>query len=106
VQEGQFGVKVLYAYPVLFDVYPLRRDGLKLPVEEVRANGRRGQLRLAPREDGAPVAIARLISARGSVIGELNCARVSVVTDAGLMVVGWERIGVRRQAWWCVPVSA
>lgn len=90
---------------LLFDVYPLRFRGKKLPPEEIKARVRRGCIELARRSDGAPVYIAVLRSDRGGVAGELNCACVTRITRQGsLLVTGWEMPTQHRQTWWCVPV--
>ncbi|HEY0915663.1 MAG TPA: hypothetical protein VGE22_12400 [Solimonas sp.] len=86
--------------------YPLRSKGQRLPADQVRALGRRGWLELQRRDDGAPVLIARLISERGGVQGELHCASVTRITREGLMVAGWEAGTKHRQAWWCMPVTS
>jgi hypothetical protein len=83
-------------------VYPLRSKGKKLPQEEVKANGRRGELEFGKRDDGAPVNIATFRGERGNVIGQLECATVSRITEKGLMVKGFEWTTNYPQVWWCV----
>jgi hypothetical protein len=89
--------------------YPLRRDGVKLPKDEVRAEEKRGWLTFARMPAGQPVWTARLTTPGGtSILPDLECASVRHV-ERGLLIQGLVRqsaastLGHVRQAWWCVP---
>jgi hypothetical protein len=92
--------------------YPLRRDGVKLPKNEVRAGGKHGWLTFARMPAGQPVWTARLTTSGGaSILPDLECANVRHV-ERGLLIQGLVRQAPRagtghvRQAWWCVPDPA
>lgn len=87
--------------------YPLRRDGTKLPREQVQDGARRGWLTFTRMPAGQPVWTARLTAPSGaSALPDLECAAVRHI-ERGIMVQGLVRLrggSVHvRQAWWCVP---
>ena len=102
---------------MLVDVVCLRRDGAKLPPEEVRAaKPVRALLTIDTATVGSPGAgpetlrseVAWLWRPRPSgnpqAIDGLACAQVSRVGGDGLLVVGVESRGIgpdHPQAWWC-----
>jgi hypothetical protein len=95
------------------DVVSLRRDGVKLSPDELRATSPlRARLTMdtvvmPPLADGEPprrADVAQLWPERGGPIGMLECARVSRMGGAGLLVVGVESAEGATghpQAWWC-----
>jgi hypothetical protein len=99
------------------DVVCLRRDGLKLSQDELRAvTPTRAQLTmdtvvLRVPADGEPARradVAQLWTDAGRPVGVLECARVSRVGGAGLLVVGVDAANgaSHPQAWWCRVVLA
>jgi hypothetical protein len=92
------------------DVVCLRRDGAKLSADELRGIAPlRARLTMdtvvvPSAEPPRRADVAQLWPERGSPIGVLECARVSRVGGAGLLVVGVEAAeGTpgHPQAWWC-----
>ena len=94
------------------DVVCLRRDGVKLSQEELRAvTPTRAQLTMdtvvlrMPSDAEPPrrADVAQLWSDGGRPVGALECARVSRVGGAGLLVVGVDAGNgtSHPQAWWC-----
>jgi hypothetical protein len=97
---------------MLVEVVRLRRDGAKLPPEEVRAaKPLRGLLTIDAVTVGSPRVVSDLArlwrhpdTDDSETVDGLECARVSRVGGDVLLVVGFER---RRdnpghlQAWWC-----
>jgi hypothetical protein len=102
--------RILYAFPVFCIAYPLRRNGRKLPKNEVRAGGKRGWLTFARMPAGQPVWTAKLSGPHGGdIFPELSCARVTAISEgiviAGLVLRPGE-IQPTRQAWYCMPAEA
>jgi hypothetical protein len=99
------------------DVVCLRRDGVKLPPDAVQAvPPLRAKLTMdtvvmrAP-ADGEPLRradVAQLWAEGDRPVGVLECAQVSRVGGAGLLVVGVEAVdgAAHPQAWWCRVVLA
>jgi hypothetical protein len=98
---------------MLVELVCLRRDGAKLPPEEVRAaKPLRGLLTIDAVTAGSPRVVSDLarlwrhpVSDDSETVEGLECARVTRVGGDVLLVVGFER---RRdnpaghlQAWWC-----
>ena len=95
------------------DVVCLRREGVKLPPDELRATAPlRARLTMdtvmmGPPMDGETLRradVAQLWPERGGPLGILECARISRVGGAGLLVVGVEvadGASGHPQAWWC-----
>jgi hypothetical protein len=99
------------------DVVCLRRDGVKLPADAVQASAPlRAQLTMdtvvvGAVADGEPLRradLAQLWVEGDRPVGVLECAQVSRMGGAGLLIVGVEGIDgtVHPQAWWCRVVLA
>ncbi|MGE4240330.1 MAG: hypothetical protein AB7E83_07715 [Ramlibacter sp.] len=101
--------QILYSCTVLFcDVYPLRRDGVKLPAEAVQAGKRAGWLRLARPRMGPPIHEATLTDdGRRELLIRLTCVTVLKIDKGGILLTGFLDNGRSahpvRQSWWCVP---
>ena len=104
------------------DVVCLRRDGLKLPPDEVRATAPLRALLtmdtvvMRSPADGEPprrAEVAQLWTNGGSdagrPLGVLECARVSRIGGTGLLIVGVDSASgssAHPQAWWCRVILA
>ena len=87
----------------------MRRDGQKLPREQIRAGGKRGWLTLMRMPAGQPVRTAKLTGPNGGdILPELICADVTAISG-GLVIKGLiQRPGEpmpERQAWYCEPTD-
>lgn len=96
-------------------VYPLRREGKKLPPEEVRAGGVSGWIEIG-RFGHAPETHARLFSEPPpsaahrdlNILLELRFVKMEKVQD-GILITGHGQKApapYERQAWWIVPTLA
>lgn len=95
--------------------YPLRRRGIKLPPDEVRAGATPGTLRVRPAANDRGALIAEFFDdLRGwPALSCLHQARLLRIERGGLLIAGIETaiLGSSRdarmedyaQAWWCVP---
>ncbi len=82
---------------LLWNVYRLRRNGLKLDRRDILGTHRVGHLVIEPR--GSAV----LCDPRGSQLEDLCEVRVRRLTaGGGLLLVGREGAQQMAQAWWCV----
>lgn len=97
---------------MLVDVVLMRKDGVKLPVADVRAAAPvRGRLRLrrARTSEGVEVEAQLLDPTKiyPAALAHLEFARVAVLERDTLIVVGLETVGgpadrqQQPQAWWC-----
>lgn len=87
----------------------MRRNGQKLPKEEIRAGGKRGWLTFMKMPAGQPVWTAKLTGPNGgNVLPELMSATVTGISD-GILISGHvERRGEPlpvRQTWYCKPTE-
>lgn len=87
-------------------VFQLKRHGVTLDREAVKASGVQGDLWFTQkRPGGMPAVEATLYGANGATIIRLSCAEVRRITSKGVLIRGhdgtdsqWE---VVPQVWWC-----
>jgi len=92
---------------VLCTVYLLRKNGERLPREQVRATATVGDVTYDRRAHGSPEYWAWLRDPDTQVTqANLLSAKVMKMRGNGIMIGGWEEQPGGppvRQAWWCVP---
>ena len=92
---------------MVFTVYRLRRFGVKLPADRLKATGTRARLRFETHPVYRVQMRATLYDAvTGEALDctELESAMVTKITDRGIMIRGYENHpgGVLKpQLWWC-----
>jgi len=96
---------------VFCTLYILRRDGKKLPVDEVRAAGILGRLEFGPsKKVFYPRNDAWFSPADGTPELRIVHAHITFIAPEGMMVLGRDDslshdYDATRQAWWVVPMQ-
>ena len=96
---------MLYAHTVFCTIYKLRKNGERLPIDEAKQHGIRGELRLTRKKPlGMPCVEATLLDGRGTVITSLGLAEVRRIDAKGLLIHGYDggMTACIPQIWWCV----
>lgn len=91
--------------------YLLRRDGERLPPEQVRQTARQGWLWYGQKTPiGIPVPSARLFMPDEPYPLQLEFVREVAITNGGVLLQGQEYVSASDmriiwQGWWCVPAA-
>lgn len=89
-------------------IYPLFKNGVKLPREEARAREVQADLEVQAGPRGL-VAFAQIPDRVTHLLPELSEVRLVQVKGRGFCLAGVEHLyahwgnGSHKQAWWCVP---